>query len=51
MLVDKISDDVKYRNVLLKTYENGYVTVNVYGMIKNIKYIKWRALLRIVLQI
>ena len=36
-VVDKISDDVKYRNVLLKTYENGYVTVNVYGMIKKYK--------------
>lgn len=33
-VVDKKSDDVKYRNVLLKTYENGCVTVNVYGIIK-----------------
>ena len=33
----KVSDDVEYKNVLLKSYENGCVTVNVYGIIKQYK--------------
>lgn len=36
-VVDKVSDNVQYKNVLLKAYENGYVTVNVYGIIKKYK--------------
>ena len=36
-VVRKVSDDVEYKNVLLKSYENGCVTVNVYGIIKQYK--------------
>lgn len=36
-VVDKKSDDVWYANVLLKSYEDGYVNVNIYGITRRYK--------------
>ncbi len=36
-VVDKKSGDVSYENVLLKSYEDGYVTINIYGITKKYK--------------
>lgn len=36
-IIRTVSDDVEYKNVLLKSYKDGYVTVNVYGTTKKYK--------------